>query len=345
MDEAYLKRILTTTILIGLLVLAYFIIKPIILSIIGGIVLAFIFFPVYDWLNKKIKHKNISASIIVTFLVIIILIPLWFLVPLIVRQSFEVFRAVQKINFIEITQNFFPALFTSDELATQLGSIINSFASDATSYLMNSLGRLILDFPAIFLQFFVVLFVFYYVLRDRDILLNYIKSLLPFPKEVEKQLFSSSRDITNSILYGQVVIGILQGIVVAVGLIIFAVPNSLFLSLLAILAGIFPIIGTTLIWLPVAIFLFSDGMTYSAIGVSLFGLISNTIDNLLRPVIVSRRTQLKPSIILVGMIGGLFVFGILGFIIGPLVLAYLLIILELYRKKSIPSGVFEILKP
>ena len=83
-----------------------------------------------------------------------------------------------------------------------------------------------------------------------------MKSLLPFSKEVEKKIFDYSKGITSSVLYGQVIIGILQGIAAGLGFFIFGVPKALFLTLLAMMAGIFPIIGTTIIWLPVAIYLF-----------------------------------------------------------------------------------------
>lgn len=337
MNDDYLKKVLTTAIFIGLLVLTFIIIKPIIIAIIGGLILGFIFIPVYEWIYKRIKIKDLSASIVLILLLIIIVFPLWFLIPMLVRQSLEVFKIVQGINFIEIVQGFFPT-FSSEELAAQIGPTINSLVSDLTSYLMNTIGNILLDFPSILLQTFVVLFVFYYTMRDRTTLVNYIKSLLPFSQDIQKKLFSSTREITSSVLYGQVIIGIIQGIIIAIGFIIFGVPNGLFLSLLAVLAGIFPIIGTAIIWIPVAIILFINDMTFTAVGVSIFGVISSTIDNLLRPMIVSRRTQLKSSIALTGMIGGLFVFNIMGLILGPLILAYLLIILEIYRKKPTYPG-------
>jgi predicted PurR-regulated permease PerM len=164
-----------------------------------------------------------------------------------------------------------------------------------------------------------------------------MKSLSPFPPSVEKKFFDSSKSIANAVIYGQVIIGIIQGLVLGIGLFIFRVPNSLILTLLATLAGIFPIIGTAIVWVPVAIYLFLIGNTFSFFGVVIFGIVSSSIDNLLRPIIVSRRANIDPLLILIGMIGGLFLFGILGFILGPLILAYLVIILELYRNKNISN--------
>ena len=178
------------------------------------------------------------------------------------------------------------------------------------------------------------------MLRDKDNLVSYIKSLLPFSKDVERRLFESSKEITFSVIYGQVIVGILQGITVGIGFFIFGVPNALVLTLLASLAGIFPVIGTTIIWAPVVIYLFVAGNTLPAFGVIIFGILSAFLDNLVRPIIVARRTKMHSALVLVGMIGGLFLFGIMGFILGPLILAYLLIILEVYRNKRTP-GIFS----
>ncbi|MCH7974169.1 MAG: AI-2E family transporter, partial [Bacteroidetes bacterium] len=87
--------------------------------------------------------------------------------------------------------------------------------------------------------------------------------------------------------------------------------------------------------IPLTIYLVVAGNTLAATGVLLFGLISSSLDNFIRPIIVSKRTELNSSIILIGMIGGLFLFGVLGVILGPLILAYLLILLELYRSKNV----------
>ena len=157
------------------------------------------------------------------------------------------------------------------------------------------------------------------------------------PKEVEKKLFKSSKDMTVSVLYGQVVIGIFQGIIAGVGFFIFKVPNALLLTFFAALAGIFPIIGTALVWVPVVIYLLIAGDSISAIGVMIFGICSSLMENLVKPIFISKRTNMNTSLILVGMIGGLLLFGILGIILGPLIIAYLLIVLELYRDKGDPT--------
>jgi len=336
MDSIYFRQIVTAAIFILLVVLSFFLLKPILLSIIVGIILAFIFNPVYVWLNKSINSKNISAFLMCFLLILLIIFPIWFLTPILIDQSFKIYLASQQIDFIQPLKNIFPSLFASEEFSAEIGSILSSFVTKMTNFLVNFLSKVILNFPTLFLQLLVVFFTFFFVLRDKDSFIDYIKSIMPFSQDIQNKIFKSSKEITSSVIYGQVIIGILQGIAVGIGFFIFKVPNPLILTLLACLAGIFPVIGTTIIWLPVVIYLFIAGNAFPAIGVAIFGIISSFLDNFIRPIIVSKRARIHSSIILISMIGGLFLFGVLGFILGPLIIAYLLIILEIYRDKNFP---------
>jgi predicted PurR-regulated permease PerM len=220
--------------------------------------------------------------------------------------------------------------------------IENTIESTVNNFINSMLNLLTIDnIVSISFQFIVVFFTLFFALRDNEELNNYIKSLLPFSKEIEKKLYDSSREITASVLYGQIIIGIIQGIVIGLGFFIFSVPNFLFLTLLAIIAGIFPIIGTAIIWVPVLIYLIVAGNTSAALGVLIFGLISSHVDNILRPLFVSKRTNISSSLVLIGMIGGWFFFGILGIVLGPLIIAYFLIIVEIYRNKKIPGLIMQ----
>lgn len=342
MDNDYFKKIMTGVILVVLIVLSFFLLKPIIFSIIIGMILAFILSPVYDFVFKYLKRKNVTAFLMCLILIIIIVIPLWYIVPIAVDQSIKFYMNSQEMDFVTPLKLIFPSFFESAQFSNEIGSAIHSFVTKTTNSLMNSMSNMIINFPTLFLQLLVVFFSFFFVLRDKEELIEYIKSLIPFSKEVERRLFSSSKDLTISILYGQVVIGIIQGITVGIGLFIFGVPNALLLTLLAMVAGIFPIVGTTIVWVPVAIYLIIAGNTLNALGVVLFGLIASIIEALFKPIFISRRAKMNSSLILFGMVGGIILFGLLGIILGPLILAYLFIVVEAYRNKKLPDVVIQL---
>lgn len=337
MEKEYFKKIASTGIILTLLVLSFFLLKPILLTIILAMMLAFLLHPLYLKIKKLIKSQSLSAILICIILAFLIITPIWFLTPILLKQSFQIYLGAQQLDFITPLTKIFPNLFASETFSQEIGSTLYSFVTNLTNSIVNLIADLIRDFPRLFLQLLILFFTFFFVLKDKDKIVNYVRSILPFSKEVEDKLFKSSRGITVSVIYGQAVLGIVQGLLVGVGFFIFNVPNALFLTILAGIAGIFPIIGTTVIWLPTAIYLFAKGNLISAIGVILFGLIASGLDNFVKPVFISKRIDLHPALLLIGMVGGMLLFGLVGVILGPLILAYLLIILEMYRDKRTKS--------
>lgn len=337
MEEPYFRKIVTVILITILLVLSFFLVKPILLSIIIGFILVFIFSPVNDWLNKFIKSRTLCVTISTILLFLIIFLPLWFLTPIIIDEAVKFYLSFQKMDLINNLKNIFPSFFSSEQFSLELTSTIQSFMAQTTNSLVNSLAEIFFNLPALLLQFTVIIFTFFFGLRDKEKLISYVKGVMPFTSDVEKKLFDSTKGITASVLYGQVIIGMIQGLIAGLGFIIFGVPNALFFALLATFAGILPIIGPFIVWVPIAIYFLITGDTLPAIGIIIFGTASSVIDNFLRPIIVSKRTSLPTPLILIGMIGGLFLFGILGLILGPLIIAYLLIVLEIYRNKKSSS--------
>src|SRR3989344_7354129 len=232
-----------------------------------GMILAFIFSPIYDFLLKYTKSKNLSASLICTILILIIVVPLWFLLPIFIEQSFKIFRASQSLPIIETLKSVFPNFFASESFSNEVGKVIESFISRTTNSVTSSLTNLILNFPVIMLHLLVVFFTLYFVLRDKEEIINYIKSLSPLTKDTENKLFDYTKGITSSVIYGHIIVGIIQVLIAGTGFIIFGVPNALYLTLIAIVVGILPIVGPLLVWMPVAIYMLADGNNVSAIGV------------------------------------------------------------------------------
>lgn len=337
MADEFLRRAVPLITVLALIALAFFIVRPILMAIIFGILLAFIFTPVYNFINKLTKRKNLSSFLVCFLLIALIVVPLWYLAPIIINQSIKFYLAAQQMDFVTPLTNLFPNFFQSDSFSNEVANAIRVFITNATNSLMDSFSNFLINIPNIILQLIVVFFTFFFVLRDGDKLVLYIKSLIPFSKEIEDKLVKSTKDITLSILYGQVIVGIIQGLIASIGFFIFKVPNAVLLMVLAAFAGIIPFFGNVIIWLPVAIYFFIAGNPLAALGITAFGLISILIETLIKPIFISKFAKINTSIILIGIIGGMLVFGLFGIILGPLILAYLLIIFEVYRDKKTPE--------
>ena len=336
-EEQTFKRLSIFFVLAILAVLSIIILWPISSAIITGLVLAYILSPVYKKVKFVVKEKTVSALIIIMLVLALIVIPLWFLFPIIVRQLFDVYLFLQKINFFKLISSLFPSL-ASTSISQDFALSLNKFVSSAASVILSGASSIIFNLPSIALKVVVVFFVFFFGMRDAELLGRYILSLSPFSKQTESELTQKFKDITNSVIFGHIIVGVLQGILTGIGLFALGVPQALVLTVIAIFASVIPILGSWLVWIPASIYLFISVSHVSGIVLFLYGAIFiSWIDNIIKPYIISRKTHLSSGVVLVGMIGGLIVFGLLGLIVGPLILAYLLLILDAYRNNRFPS--------
>ena len=333
-DKSIFKNTISVVLILGLFILAGIIIKPLIIAIISGVLLGYIFYPVYRMILRKLKRETISALLVCLGLLIIIIGATSLVLSSLVNQSISLFLALQSIDLSTVLTQALPS-FLSSEIAQTFGSSLNTFMSNIITQLLSRFGDIILNLPIILLQLFVSIFIFFFTLKDGKKAIEYMQSLDLLEKEIQEKFFRQFKAITYSVLMGQIVVGIIQGLIAGLGYFIFGVPNPIILTLLTMLAGVIPLIGPWLVWVPVVIYLFASGNSGAAFGLLIYGLIViSWLDAIIRPLIVAKRTQINSAIVIIGMIGGLYVFGILGLIIGPLVLAYVLLVIELYRKKS-----------
>ncbi len=337
--EKDVKRYSAIVLVAFLIVLGFIIIKPILISIATGLLLAYIFYPAYKYLFKFFRERTTTALAVSVLVVLILLIPLWFLIPLVMRQLFDTFTFLQTLDVASFIRQILPSLSTQFQI--DITTAIVGFIGRIATSSLTVLSSLLLDLPTVLLHFTVIVFVFFFGMRDGEKLKTYVTELSPLKKEKGTMLAQQFKQITNSIIYGNFIIGIVQGVLTGIGLLIFGVPNALLLTLFAILASVLPVLGAWLVWIPAALFLFSAGSTGMAIGFTVYSVvIVSTIDNVLRPYIVSRNTKSSSVIILLGMLGGLMVFGVIGFLIGPLVLEYIILFLDAYKSKTL-ADMFE----
>lgn len=333
------KGLITLLLVAGVFILAFIIIKPILVPIIYGILLAYIFYPIYKFLLKKIKNKNLTAIIVCFGLLIILLIISFLIFQHLFSQIIDFYLSIQKFDFTKIADKLLPKFISTSEISASISGYLSNYISTLIENFLKMFREFIFDLPVVLLKLFIVIFVFFFSLRDGEKAVEFVKSLSPLKKETEDRFFSHLKDITNSVLLGQIVVGIIQGLAAGIGYFIFGVSNALLLTSITIITSMIPIIGAWIVWVPVDIYLFATGNSGAGIGLLIYGiLLISTIDNVIRFIIVSKRTKINSVIVLLGMIGGLFVFGFLGLIIGPLVLAYVVLIAELYVKNSVKDG-------
>jgi len=332
-DKHRSKDLINYALTIVLFILAAIIIYPIAYSIIYGILLAYIFYPLYKFLLKRIKSELVSAIFVCASLLIILIALVILFFGTLFNQVVDFYLLVQKLDTVDIIRKIVPSFISTSGISETMISSLSEHLTNLIAFYLKEITNMVSNLPNILFQTAVTIFTFFFALKDGNKAIEYFKSFSPLKKETEDRFLKQFKDITNSVLIGHVLVGIIQGLFSGLGYFVFGVPNAILLTFLTSIIAIIPILGAWLVWLPVVIYLFVSGDTNAAIGLLIYGtFFVSLIDNVIRTLIISKKTQINTGIILVGMLGGLLVFGFLGLIIGPLILAYILLILEIYRK-------------
>jgi len=149
-----------------------------------------------------VKNENLSALIVCLFLLLIIVVPLWFLTPILIKQTFEIYKYIQREDILSYFKTAFPSFFSSPELSQNMIIATRSFTSKIASSILNNLTEILLNFPTILLHLVLILFVFFFGLRDGRKLVSYMQSISPLSRESEKKIFKQFKDITHSVIFG-----------------------------------------------------------------------------------------------------------------------------------------------
>jgi predicted PurR-regulated permease PerM len=335
-EERDLRRISAIALVLLLGVLVILLIKPVFLMVMGGLILAYLFNPVNRLVGKIVKEKNTSAAIVTMLSAAIILVPLWFVFPIIIEQLFQIIKSSQEFNLQAFLHTLLPT--ASEQVLSQLSITIGSGISKITSSLLSSLVDSMLNIPDMLMGMLIIGFVFFFTLRDSEQLKEFVSGILPLNKVQQTILAKQFTDMTDSLIYGTIILGVLQGIFAGIGFLLFDIPNALTLTIFAIILGVLPIFGPIMLWVPIAIVMLASGNYTLGIGYAIYNSIfTSGMETVLRPYIISQKTDLPQVMVLIGMIGGIFVFGVFGLLIGPLILAYFLTLLKAYREKSLAS--------
>src|SRR3989344_1300783 len=296
--------------------LCFLIAKPFIAAIFTGIILAYLFYPVYKVLCNKIKRKNLCAIIISVFVLLLLLVPSIFIVERLTEETVTVYNYVRSRDFILLISNYIPQ---------EAMEYVKQAIDRGLLYILNAGSDFVLTVPKFLLNFFIAMFVMYFVLIDGHRLIDKIKEILPMDDKKKHQILARFEKTTDALMYGNLVVAIVQGVLALIGFLIFGISGAFLWALITMVVSFLPVLGTAMVWLPLGLVELSKGNIFAGVGIIIYGaLVIGTVDNLLRPKLVSTKADIHPVIILIGVLGGVSLIGFIGFIVGPLILALLL---------------------
>lgn len=315
------------------------IMKPFFYPLFWAAILASTFYPLFKWINTKLKIPNLSSIIILTLIFTLIVIPMIGIGTLVIKEALDLYstaadRSVDINKTIQhalqwVKQNPYTAQFNIDQ--SFLTEKVVELYQSITSFLLNS-AKIITQNSVVFsVMFFIMFYALFFFIRDGEKFLRELMHLCPLGDRYEKILYDKFTSTVRATIKGSIIIGLIQG---ALGWAMFAVAGiqgALIWGLLMVLLSTIPGVGCYFVWLPAAIVMILTDHVATGIGMILFGtLVIGTIDNIIRPILVGKDSELHPLLVLFSTLGGIVTFGISGFIIGPVIASLLLSFWEMY---------------
>lgn len=339
------------------LVLAFLIIRPFLIAIISAMVLAYLFYPVYKWLAHHIPRplpkEPLASALTCLLIILIVVIPLVAITTVLTAELRSGYVYLQEvvnlpgygIDLQSISGARAPAypgipsfgVPFIDNLGlniSQLRDPIINFAGQVINWIQGILVKI----PTLVFSIFITIFSVYFFLKSANNMMRFITNSFPLPRGKYKEIFTRFDDLSRGMINGQIVVGMIQGVLAWAGFIILGVPSPVLWGVLTAMISVIPLLGAALVWFPIAVYLVVIGLVAGAgwwkgVALLVYGsLVISTIDNVLKPKIVGERARIHPLVIFFGILGGIQLIGIPGILIGPLVLTLLDVVLEIFRE-------------
>lgn len=318
----------------------YFVFQPFFTAIIAAAVLTVLLKRPYHRLEKIFRgHRVVSALLTCLFAIFIIVTPLVGISVLVVK---EVNHLSQELNSGTGIQTYLDKAYIQIENTRFLGGLVDesSFSQERilddmkkiTSSLPGFAQKAYSGISSFIFWIFILFFTLFYFLIDGKKALRYMMEMSPLKDDHDRQLIAKFTSISRATLKGTFVVGIIQSALGGIAFLIAGVPSPIIWTLVMLLFSVIPMVGTAIIWIPAGIILLLTGAIWQGIFVLLFGaLVISTIDNILRPKLVGKDTQMHPLLIFFATIGGIALFGLPGFVIGPIIISLFVALAEIYR--------------
>ena len=326
--EQYRKYSLITIIL-GLGLLLFLKMTPFMGGILGACT---IYIMVRDQMLYLTQKKKVRKS--VTAIILLIEAILCFLVPL----SLAVWLLISKLQTVNVDTATFVDTITNladwirrkteyDLLSKENISSIASILPGIGQFLMGGISSFAVNL-------FVLVFVLYFMLIGGTKMEQYIYELLPFSDSNKKHVMNEINMIVRANAIGIPLLAIIQGAIATLGYYLFDAPSALLFGFLTCFATVIPIVGTTLVWFPLAAYMAISGDWPHAIGLLLYcGLIVTNIDNLIRFILQKKMADTHPLITIFGVVIGLSLFGFMGVIFGPLLISIFILCVNIFKEQ------------
>ncbi len=344
------KKRVTLIFLIALsifvLCLSFIIFRPFLKPVFAAIVIAIVFYPVHERMIRLIRNPSLAAFLSVLLVTLIIIIPAIFLCVAIYQELAHLtdyLRAKSDesggwnlfINRLLEVPSYWLARFGIDINSLDLRGKVAERLGELSAFLLAEGQALVGNLVSFIVNAVIALFTLFFLFREGRSARRRIAALLPLHAEQIDKLFTGIYNTIMATVYGGLVVALVQGALVGLALWVFGIPSPVLWGAVAAMFSLLPLVGSAAVWVPAAIYLFINGhYIQGIILVAWGGGVVGTIDNVLRPLLMSGRVRMHTLLIFFSVFGGVQVFGFLGLFVGPVIIAITTTVLSLLREES-----------
>lgn len=322
----------------SLLVAMVYLFRPFFYPLFWAAVIAVMFYPHYQWLSSYLKMPTLNSAIMVGVVILTIFVPSILVMSLLVNQVSTVYNKIDATTLI-------PQVKAANDWiksATPFGAMIpNSavewttkaaeFGNEVSSFVLDNITEVTQNSVKFIFNLFLMFYALFFFFRDGERILNRLKHLSPLGEKYEIMLYDRFTSTARATLKSTLIVGFVQG---ALGGLVFwltGVPGAFVWAVVMTVFCVIPAVGSFVVWLPIGLITLLMGNVWQGLTILLVGLLLiSTIDNVLRPLLVGGDIQMHPMLVLFSTLGGIFLFGVSGFVIGPVLASLCIATMSIY---------------
>jgi predicted PurR-regulated permease PerM len=345
-SEQSTQKRLGTVLFYGIVaILAYFaflVFQPFLPALCWAIIIVVVSYPIYLWLARRFR-PTVAALICTAGVTLLLIVPALLVMAAFVRQGVQAVQHIQVqianghydwVNrvWLELQSRF------ADNDATSLGTVLSRYADNAAAYVAARLGTLLKNTALFLFHLSVTLLAMFYLYRDGPSFMARVRELLPFESLHSDRMIREANDLIFASVVSSLVAAAAHGILGGLAFGLAGITAPVFWGVMMGFFSLVPVVGSALIWAPAAISLIAEGHITAGILVALFcSVVVGLVDNVLRPWVISGRAEMGGLVVFISVLGGISVFGLLGVVVGPIIVATGASLLDLYAPSS-PAG-------
>ena len=327
-----------------------------VVAVVMAAIFAALAYPLYTRMLKIVRGRSaVAAALTLVVVVLLVLAPLAAIAQLVGTQAVEISQSVkpqvsaviEQLEASDSSLDWLPFWDRLDPYRDQITTKLGEIASAISSFLVSGLSAAAQGTVQFLFDLFIVLYSMFFFLMHGPEVRDQVLRLFPLKESDKELLLGKFVSVSRATIKGTLVIGVVQGGLAGTAFAVVGITGAAFWGTVMAVLSIIPGIGTALVWVPAVVYLFIVGETLSAIGLLLWcAIVVGTADNVLRPLLVGKDTEMPDILVLLSTFGGLALFGAVGLVIGPVIAALFLAMWKIYSDTfgellSAPSGAAE----